>query len=318
MTGINRRKLVTALPGIALIGGPVAAEQAKITLGSGAEGSGLENYATAFADAIRAVDPTLEVRLVRPKEILPNVAMLESGDLDIGMVFGEVAHDLFTGIGRPPTKLKVISVAYSTPGMFVVRAGSRYRRIADLKGQPVVWNRRNSGIAAQASYVVDGLDLDIERDFEPIYTNRLAEGPPMVLDGRAAALWGSGLRWPGFVEMARDPRGARFIVPDAGEIARIQAKHGFLKKLTVPASLYPGQYNALHTVGGWSFILARANLDDAVGYRLASSFHKIDRYSAFSGYLKESTLENTLAAIPGPEFLQPGVLRFYQKLNLLK
>jgi TRAP transporter TAXI family solute receptor len=306
------------LPGIALIGRSAAAQQAKITLGSGAKDSGLENYAAAFADAIKAVDPTFEVRLVSPKEILGNVSMLESGDLDIGLVFGEVAHDLFTGIGRPPTTLKVISVAYSTPGMFVVRAESRYRRIADLKGQPVVWNRRNSGIAAQARYVMDGLDLDIERDFEPIYTNRLSEGPPMVLEGRAAALWGSGLRWPGFVAIARDPRGARFVVPDSGEIARIQAKYGFLKKFTVPASLYPGQYDALYTVGGWSFILARANLDDSVGYRLASSLYKIDRYSAFSGYLKESTPKNTLAAIPGPEFLQPGVMRFYQKLNLLK
>ena len=92
MTPIKRRKLVTALPGIVLIGKPVAAEPAKITLRSGAEDSGLTNYAAAFADAITAVDPTFEVRVVPPKEILGNVSMLESGNLDIELVFGEVAH----------------------------------------------------------------------------------------------------------------------------------------------------------------------------------------------------------------------------------
>ncbi len=35
----------------------------------------------------------------------------------------------------------------------------------------------------------------------------------MVIDGRAAALWGGGLRWPGFVKVANNPGGARFIAP---------------------------------------------------------------------------------------------------------
>ena len=57
----------------------------------------------------------------------------------------------------------------------------------------------------------------------------------MVLDGRVAALWGAGIGWPGFKTLAASPGGARFIAPDAAEIARIRAKHSFLKPLTVPA-----------------------------------------------------------------------------------
>jgi len=37
----------------------------------------------------------------------------------------------------------------------------------------------------------------------------------MVQDGRAAALWGAGIGWPGFSAMAESPGGARFIAPDA-------------------------------------------------------------------------------------------------------
>jgi len=49
-----------------------------------------------------------------------------------------------------------------------------------------------------AKYVLDGLGLDQERDFQSVYLDRAGDGPAMVLDGRAAALWGGGQGWPGF------------------------------------------------------------------------------------------------------------------------
>ncbi len=318
MTPIGRRKLLASLPVASLVGTSAAAEQMKVTLGLGEATGGFAAYAATLVDAIRAVDPTFEIKAVPTKGIPENVAMLESGDLDIGLVFGEVAYELFKGIGRSPTRLKVISVMYSTPVMFVVRADSRYRRIGDLKDHPIVWNGRNSNLAVQARYVMDGLGLNIDEDFQAIYTDQLSEGPQMVIDGQAAALWGIGNRWPGFVEVANNARGARFVVPSADQIAHIHAKHGFLTGLTVPAGLYRGQYDAIYTIGGWNFILARADLDDPVGYRLASSLYKIDRAGALSRQLTETTAKNTLAAIPGPEFLQPGVARFYMKMDLLK
>ena len=112
--------------------------------------------------------------------------------------------------------------------------------------------RLPSGTAVQARYVMDGIGLDIERDFEAIYPERFTDGPPMVMERRAAALWGSGYRWPGFVELANQPGGVRFVVPTAEEIAQIRAKHPFLAQLTVPPGLYPGQYDPIVTVGAWS------------------------------------------------------------------
>jgi TRAP transporter TAXI family solute receptor len=202
--------------------------------------------------------------------------------------------------------------------MFVARADSRYHRILDLKGRPVVWNGRGTGFATQARYVMDGLGLDMDKDFEPIYIEQLSDGPPMVIDGRAAALWGGGLRWPGFVEVANTPRGARFIAPTAEEIERIRAKYDFMKKFTVPAGLYPGQYDPIETVGTWSFILARPDFDDAIGRRLAAILHKAERSGALAKQLVQSTVKNTLAAIPRREVLQAGVAKYYREAGLLQ
>ena len=167
--------------------------------------------------------------------------MLEAGQLDIATGAGEPSYEAFMGIGRPATKLKILTAMYSSPGMFVVRADSPYKTIRDLVGQPVAFGARGSGLPILSRYVLDGIGLKQDEDFKSIYLDRAGDGPAMVQDGRAAALWGAGVGWPGFAAMAESAGGARFIAPDAGEIARIRAKHTFLKPLTMPPSSYPNQ-----------------------------------------------------------------------------
>jgi TRAP transporter TAXI family solute receptor len=321
MTGLpmfGRRKLLSAVPAAALAPGLARAQPAKLTLGTASEGGSFVPYGAALLDLLRSIDPVMEIRTVPTRGTGDNVPMLEAGDIDLGLVSGEVAHELFAGLKRPVTKLTVISVMYSTPGMFVARADSRYHRILDLKGRPVVWNGRGTGFAIQARYVMDGLDLDIDTDFEPIYVERLTDGPPMVIDGRAAALWGGGLRWPGFVEIANNPRGARFIAPTAEEIERIRAKYDFMKQMTVPAGLYPHQYDPIETVGTWSFILARPGFDELIGRRLAATLYKAERTGILPKLLAQTTVKNTLAAIPSPDVLQAGVAKYYREVGLLR
>src|SRR5260370_19647110 len=178
----GRRKLLSAAP-VAVVLAPavVRAQSVKLTLGTAEEGGAFAPYAAALLDLLKSVDPLMEIRAVPTKGTGENVPKLETGEFDLGLVSGEVAHELFAGLNRPVGKLKVISVMYSTPGMFAVRADSRYRRIMDLKGRSVVWNGRGSGFAVQARYVIDGLGLDMDKDFEPIYLTRLADGPPMII-----------------------------------------------------------------------------------------------------------------------------------------
>ena len=310
-----RRSLLGALPLAALATRARAA--IPLRFGTSAEGGSFMVYALAFLDAMRAVDPGLEITGISTKGTMENAPKLEAGELDIAMVSGEVAHELFEGVGRPQTKLKVVSAMYSTPGMFAVRVDTRFRTISDLKGASVVWNAKGSGVAIQAGYMMSGLGLDLDKDFQAIYPNRLTDGPGMVIDGTAAALWGGGLRWPGFIEMANSVRGARFIGPSAAEITTILAKHTFLKQIKVPANLYRGQAEAIDTVGSWSYLLARDGLDDEVGYRLAGDLYKIERAGTLARLMAESTMKNTLASLPGSDFLQPGVMRFYKEKGVL-
>src|SRR6201987_2408088 len=172
------------------------------------------------------------------------------------------------GIGRPRTNIKILTAIYSNPGMFVVRAARPDKNIRDLVGQPVAFGAKGSGLPILSRYMLDGLGLKQDEDFKAIYLDRAGDGPAMVEEGRAAALWGAGIGWPGFAAVASSPTGARFIAPDASEIARIRAKHDFLKPLTVPANSYPGQTAPIDSFVSWSFVLFRENLPDDVAYHL--------------------------------------------------
>jgi hypothetical protein len=250
-----------------------------VSLGTATPGGGFPVYGEAVAATINEVDPTLDVRPRNTKGSSENVPLLEAGALDLALVQGEVAHEALAGIGRAPADLRVLAAMYSTPGMFVVRADSPYRAIADLAGRPVAFGARGSGLIILARYVLDGLGFERDRDFQAVFLEAAGDGPRMVMDGTVAALWGGGLGWPGFTAVASGPAGARFIVPDLDGIHRIQTKH-------------PRLARALHRG------------EAALGARLAQA--------------RETTAANTVAAVARPELLHPGGRRYLVEVGLTR
>jgi TRAP transporter TAXI family solute receptor len=299
--------------------GGKAIQKATISLGTATPGGGFPLYGNAFAEIMNEADPTLLIEPRNTKGSNENIPLLEAGNLDIGLVAGEPSYEAFAAIGRPPTKLKILTAMYSSPGMFVVRADSPYKTIRDLIGKPIAFGAKGSGLPILSRYILDGLGLKQDEDFQSIYLDRAGDGPTMVSDGRAAALWGAGVGWPGFTAMAASPGGARFIAPDAAEIARIRAKHAFLKPLTVPAGSYPNQNAPIDALGSWSFILARDSLPDDVAYRLARTLHGAETtFCTKLAQACETTAANTLAAAPSPELIHPGVLRYFREIGVVK
>jgi TRAP transporter TAXI family solute receptor len=299
--------------------GGKAIQKITISLGTATPGGGFPLYGDAFAQAMNAADPGLSILPRNTKGSNENIPLLEKGELDIALVAGEPSYEAFKGIGRPPSKLKILTAMYSSPGMFVVRADSPYKTIRDLVGQRIAFGARGSGLPILSRYMLDGLGLKQDEDFQSIYLDRAGDGPAMVLDGRAAALWGAGIGWPGFAAMAASPGGARFIAPDADEIARIRTKHSFLKPLTVPAGSYVNQNTPIHSMGSWSFILTRENLPDDVAYRLAQTLHGIE--AALCRKLPqacETTAANTVAAAPDVALIHPGVVKYFREIGVVK
>jgi len=289
----------------------------RVLLGTATPGGGFPLYGGVVAEAIGQADPSLMIETRNTKGSTENVPLLEAGEVDLALVQGEVAHEALAGIGRAPAKLYILAAMYSTAGMFIVRADSPVRSIAALQGQRIAFGAKGSGLVILSRYVLDGLGLRQDDDFEAIYLERAGDGPAMVLDGRVAALWGGGVGWPGFTAVASGPGGARFITPDAEQAARILKKHAFLKPLTVAPGAYPGQGAAIASVGSWSFIMARPTLPADLAYRLVRALHRAEpSLGARLEQAGETTAANTLAAAPYVELVHPGVREYLREIGL--
>jgi TRAP transporter TAXI family solute receptor len=292
-----------------------AAAADTLTMGTATPGGGFAVYGQAVADALRETDSGITLELRGTKGSRENIALLAEGKLDLALVEGTIVQEVLEA-GAPA--FSVAATMYTSAGMFVVRADSPYRSIADLKGKRVAFGAAGSGLTTLARHVLEGLDLDMEKDFDAVLLESVKDGPPMVLNGEAAALWGGGLGWPGFEAVARGPLGARFIGPEQKDIAAILARQPFLRKLVVPAGSYRGQTEDIDTVGPWSFVLARPDLPQETAYRFARALHRAQ--PALGQRLpqaRETTPGNTLAALPQPGLLHPGVARYLREIGLL-
>ena len=279
-----------------------------LILGTATPGGGFPVYGEAFAEMVNAQEPLLRVEPRNTKGSTENLPLLEAGQLDIALVAGEIAT---AALARPGTPLRIVAAMYSSPGMFIVRGDSPYRSISDLNGQPVVLGTQASGITALGKTVLESLEIKVQ----PIYLEKAADGPAMLMNGRAAALWGAGVGWPAFTALAKS--GGRFIAPSADEVQRILVRQPVLHAVTLPARSYPGQDAPLHSVGSWSYVLARPDLPEKTAYLLARAIHWAEApLAARLPQARETTMANTLNAAPRPELIHPGVLRYLREAGI--
>jgi TRAP-type uncharacterized transport system substrate-binding protein len=97
----------------------------------------------------------------------------------------------------------------------------------------------------------------------------------------------------------------------------VNAKFPFLLPMEIPAGSYPGQKTALKTVGSYSYLLARADLPEAIAYRLAKAIH--DAQPSLAARLKQGrdTLpENTWKAAGNPDRIHPGALKYLLEIGV--
>jgi hypothetical protein len=265
-------------------------------------------YGDAFAAMVNAQEPRIRVQPKNTKGSTENVPLLEAGKLDLALVAGEVAS---AALAKPGTPLRIVAAMYSSPGMLIVKGDSPYRSLADLRGKTVVMGTQASGVTALGRTVLDSLQISVQQ----IFLEKAADGPPMLMDGRADALWGAGVGWPAFTALAKS--GGRFITPTPEEVKRILEKNPALQAVTLPAKSYPGQDQPLASVGSWSYVLAhKDHLQEETAYLVARAVHWAEGpLAARLEQARETTMANTVAAAPRREMIHPGVLKYLSEIK---
>lgn len=301
------RRAVRFLLTLLLLTGAARAEELRVSLGTATPGGGFPAYAEALVGALRVVDPGLVIETRPTGGSVENLDLLRRGALDLALVQGEHAYPALADGAAP--RPSVVAPIYPTPGLFVLPADSPVRQVADLRGRPVALGTRDSGLTAMGRAVLAASGLDPERDIAPVLLARAGDGPDLVRAGSVAALWGGGLRWPGFTALAADPGGARFLAPAPEAIPRLVAERPSLRRMRVPAGTFRGQDEPIDTVGSWSLILARPDLPPEVAERLVRAMARArDAIGRATGQGTGSDPRNLAEAVP-PAWLNPGTAR---------
>ncbi len=293
-----------------------ANKKTEVKWATATKGGGFQLYGQNLGAVINSQQSKIKVNVLATKGSRQNLQLLESGKVDVGQVEGNAARIALDGIGRAKANLKVLSVMYPNPGMFVVRSDSKARSIEDLKGKPIAFGTKASGLRILVNDILDGLDMKPDKDFQQIILGKAAEGPKLVLEGKAAALWGAGIGWPGFVKVANSSYGGRFIPPSKDQIEQILKKHPHLQRMTVPAGTYKGQDQDIASIGLWSLILVRPDMDHNQVYQLARAIHRgqqdLTKRLPQGRYTRP---ENTVKFVD-PAKIHPGAATYYKEIGL--
>ncbi|MCJ2057330.1 TAXI family TRAP transporter solute-binding subunit [Methylobacterium sp. J-048] len=306
----SRRTALLSGLGVVLARPVLAAEPVRVVLATATPGGGFPAFGDAFAASIHAADPELVIESRASSGSAENVGLLRAGRVDLALVQGEYAYPALT----ESIDLKVLAPMYPTSGLFAVPAASPIRTVEDLRGRSVVLGTHSSGLTVMGRAALQASGLDPEHDIRPILLDRAGDGPRMVRDGGADALWGGGLGWPGFVAMAQEPGGARFFGPSEAGIARIAHAGAALQRMTVPAGSFAGQMSAIETVGSWSLVLARPGFEAATAYRIVQALAHADMAARHPQ--GAATQPRNLRGIVPTAQLNLGTLRYLEETGV--
>lgn len=313
---LPRHLLVSLLLFAVSVQTALAIDRSPVILGTATPGGGFELYGGVLAEEVNKVAPDLNLLARNTKGSRQNIPLLEQGTLDVALVASLAAREAFEGINREkPTDLKIITAIYPTFGAFAVKGDSPAQTYSDLIGQKVAWGTRSSGLTLLSQYINEALGLDRDKDFDAVYLERAGHGAPMVLNNEVAAQWGGGVGWPNFTRIMN--AGGRLVGLSAEQINKVNNKFPFLLPMEIPAESYPGQQTALHTVGSFSFLLARADLPEDIAYKLARAIHKAQpNLAARLKQARDTSPDNTWKAAGKVDRIHPGVRKYLADIGI--
>jgi TRAP transporter TAXI family solute receptor len=294
-----------------------AAEQPKrsqIRLTTGTPGAGFFRLGTALAHEYTRVLGDTDFLVLESEGGASNIEAIERGEADVGLAHANVTYLAFTGRAdssrAPSTRLRGIAKLNLMSVHLLVRRGAPIRQVADLRGRRIgLGVGRGSGPTAAVVLGAFGMKLT-EVTIVPVRYN---DAPAGLADNLFDAHLVTGSAPLEAVTQAT-AAGARLLELDGPSAQRLHRDFPFYKLAVIPAGTYPGHARAIHTVGVDSLLICRADLDEAVVYRLTKAlFEILPAVSTLELSFGEMNVDQA-PATPIP--LHPGAARYYREREL--
>ena len=244
------------------------------------------------------------------------VSALQHGIADVGFAQADVVYMAYrapVNDQQPLTELRGVAIGGTANVYIVVRAGSPYRTVADLKKRRIGIFPPTTHALVYARMILDAYGLGPANvEFVEYLPDEMAAhlqdgtidagtfGGPGIL-GLSQVNWTAGMR----------------LLPLTGEpVTTLRGKYPFFTPVVVTADKIPRQEGDVPTLGVDSLVVCRKDLPDERVYELTRALFEAAGRVARSTANVPAVDANLSAATPIP--LHPGAARFYREREVFQ
>jgi TRAP transporter TAXI family solute receptor len=235
-------------------------------------------------------------------------------------LFGSYAATGSGPVSSPQKNVRSVTMLWQNVEQFVLanefaKSGTLSDMIP-LKGKGMGMGAKNSGTLESNRVLLQGLGIDIEKDYNLVYAGFGPTADAMA-DGKIV---GAGLG-------AGPPTGAltKLMAANAGKFTLLSVTADEAKKVdggrnlwvpyTIKAGTYPGQDKDVVTVAQPNFLAVNDDVSAEHVYKLTKSIYEnLAFLQAIHGATKVMNLQSALAGLPVP--LHPGAVKYYKEAGL--
>ena len=239
-----------------------------LTIGTADSGGTMYQAGSALAQAITQEDNSIKVNISASTGSGMNVRSLESGEVDLALISGDMAYAAVNGEDefQPPVELRAIAAVYSSVSNWVAPASSGYTYVHDLTEARIGVGPQGSTTELSARVAVAALSL--EEQGTTLVNCGLGDGAEMLGKGELDAVHAfTGMPVSSLVSLA-EKLPCRVLLYTPEELATILEEHLVYYPAQIPAGTYPGQSEVVDTFGVKCLLCVSNSMPEELAYQL--------------------------------------------------
>lgn len=290
-----------------------------LTIGTADSGGTMSAAGKSLAKVIEGTDSSLKVNVAVGSGSAENVRNLSEGDIDLGLVSGDVAFAAVNGTGEfseePVGSLRTLAAVYPSLSNWMALSSSRLFYVHDLGGKRIGMGPQDSTTEMSARTVLTLMGITPENS--SFINCGLGSGADNVKTGSLDAIHGfTGIPIESFAHVAGETS-VRLLKYTDQELLDILRTNSFYYQDVIPAGTYPGQTSDVSTFGIKCLLCVRSDMDEELTYELTAILcEQAETLAGLNGTLSYMTQRDFMYS-ELPIELHDGAKRYYEGHGLL-
>lgn len=296
----------------------VSANKAKtiqvLTIGTADSGGTMYPVGRAIAQVMNEYLPEIKINIGASNGSLSNVEGLRAGQIDLGLVSGDVAYCAYRGteefVGKPMQNLRAVGAVYFSYSNWMAKDSLNVTYVHDLLGKQIAVGPEGSTTELSARTALSVVGINAKNTVLENYG--IGSGSKALQEGKIDAVHGlAGIPIKAMEQLA-EAVPSRLLRYTDEEIEQIVNDNEQYVRAVIPAGTYPGQTEDVPTFGVKIVLCVNEDMDEELVYNLASILHRsVDdldelHYSLMAMWDRDFVTKG----LPVP--LHPGAERYYK------